>query len=314
MRSHGHGQESVKDYKKFKGLKKQNLRDNMTNLRRESEHTKLLKYYVLITLCVPALSSCMTLPVAGPSRLMHATEIAAQAGMTPSVIATPLGNLQAFARISTPGAPVTVYIEGDGLAWRSRTVVSDDPTPIHPVALELAVQDASANVAYLARPCQYVKDDACSDTLWTNARFSEQVIASMNTAVDHYKQTAQAPSIDLVGFSGGAAVAVLIAQRRSDVASIRTVAGNLDPAALNRYHRVSPLAGSLDPLKHAVSVAHIPQRHFVGANDKLVPRFVADNFKKASGSPTNIDITVVDGAAHMEGWSERWQALNAAWP
>ena len=31
-------------------------------------------------------------------------------------------------------------------------------------------------------------------------------------------------------------IAVLIAFRRSDVASLRTVAGNLDPEAVNRYH------------------------------------------------------------------------------
>ncbi len=65
-----------------------------------------------------------------------------------------------------------VYLEGDGLAWRSRRHVSDDPTPVSPVALQLMLADPNKDLAYLGRPCQFVHNGACRDTLWTSARFS----------------------------------------------------------------------------------------------------------------------------------------------
>lgn len=38
---------------------------------------------------------------------------------------------------------INVYIEGDGLAWITRSRVSDNPTPLNPLALKLMVQDSS---------------------------------------------------------------------------------------------------------------------------------------------------------------------------
>ena len=255
------------------------------------------------------LSGCATLSGLSLDRLKKAEAIADKAGLGSAVIQTSVFQIQSFARIEAPGRPLRVYIEGDGLAWRSRTGMSDDPTPIHPIALFLAAEDSSENVVYLARPCQYVTDTACESRFWTSDRFSEEVVASMNSAVDQYKQGAEATSIELVGFSGGAAIALLIAERREDVSSIRTVAGNLDPQALNRYHRVSPLINSLDPMKDAVKISGIPQWHFIGKKDTVVPPFIAENFKKSSGASQNIHIKLISGASHMDGWIERWREL-----
>lgn len=49
---------------------------------------------------------------------------------------------------------LTIYIEGDGLAWLSRARPSDDPTPNHALGLQLALRHPDNAVAYLARPCQ----------------------------------------------------------------------------------------------------------------------------------------------------------------
>ncbi|NCD11666.1 MAG: hypothetical protein EOL93_03875 [Epsilonproteobacteria bacterium] len=49
-----------------------------------------------------------------------------------------------------------VYIEGDGLAWKTRTLISDDPTPINPTALSLMNQDSFTCKVYISRPCQYM--------------------------------------------------------------------------------------------------------------------------------------------------------------
>src|SRR3546814_2839304 len=78
--------------------------------------------------------------------------------------------------------------------------------------------------------------DVCSSDLdvWTSARFSDGVIVSMSDALDRLKEEAGASSLDLVGYSGGGGVAVLLAARRRDVVSIVTIAGNLDQAQIGR--------------------------------------------------------------------------------
>ena len=54
-----------------------------------------------------------------------------------------------------PGNDLVVYIEGDGSAWISHRVPSDDPTPKDPLAFRLAVMDPAPKVLYLGRPCQF---------------------------------------------------------------------------------------------------------------------------------------------------------------
>jgi pimeloyl-ACP methyl ester carboxylesterase len=112
-----------------------------------------------------------------------------------------------------------------------------------------------------------------------------------------------------VGYSGGGAIAVLVAARRSDVAALRTIAGNLDPKALCAYHNVSQLDGSMDPLDYAQKVARIPQRHFVGGNDKVVPVSMARSFVEKLGGRDDKKITIVNGASHTKGWQEEWPEL-----
>ncbi len=213
--------------------------------------------------------------------------------------------LVTYSRSDNVGQPLTIYVEGDGRAWLSKNHLSDDPTPIHPLVLELAALDPSPNVAYLARPCQYTRDVACDSSFWSSKRFSEEVIASMNEAVDRLKLESQAKEIHLVGYSGGAAVAVLIAAWRKDVASLRTVAGNLDPDALNQFHRVNPLEGSLDPMEVAGKLSRLPQRHFVGMEDQIIPPFIAQNFLKKVGGDC-IQVIEYKGVTHYEGWKKQW--------
>jgi dienelactone hydrolase len=221
--------------------------------------------------------------------------------------------LTAYEKIQSPGQPLHVYIEGDGYAWVTRNRISGDPTPRRPVALELASKDLAPNVVYVARPCQYTPMEMnydCEEAYWTDKRFSEKAVNSMDQAVEWFKKKAQSPSIDLIGYSGGGAVATLIAARRQDVKSLRTVAGNLDPKGLNEYYHVSPLAaGSLDPMEAAGKVAGIPQYHFIGTNDKVVPAMISGNFSKKSAPSTCVHIMTVNGADHVNGWTENWPQL-----
>jgi len=119
--------------------------------------------------------------------------------------------------------------------------------------------------------------------------------------------------INLVGYSGGGAVAVLVAARRRDVISIRTVAGNLDHDEVNRIHQVSPMPGSLNAIDVAPQLASIPQLHFSGADDDTVPPAIADRFRAAAGGRC-VKSLVVPGASHESGWPERWPGLLAMRP
>ncbi|WP_414683398.1 lipase family protein, partial [Methylophaga sp. UBA5088] len=144
-----------------------------------------------------------------------------------------------------PSKRLTIYIEGDGLAWLNRRKISSDPTPVDPLVLKLAVHDKQA--VYLARPCQYVKSDRCDKKLWTSARFSTEVVESMNQAVTELKNQFQASSLRLIGYSGGGAIATLLAAERNDVDQLVTVTGNLDTTAWTEMQHISALTDSLNP-------------------------------------------------------------------
>jgi len=243
----------------------------------------------------------------GDSLKQKAAMLAGQAGMQEAQAQGGEFTFQLFERIKDPVAPVRIYIEGDGNAWLTRGQVSPDPTPLDPTALRLAVLDSAPNVAYMARACQYVRSPACAPKYWSGSQFSESMIDSVNQAMNHWK----GHKIELVGFSGGAAVALLVAARRDDVISIRTVAGNVDTTAFTTLHGISPLADSLNPALYAQHTALVPQLHFVGDKDTTVPRSIADGYQSQLPSVNCSAVDVVEGVTHYTGWPEQWPTLLA---
>lgn len=253
---------------------------------------------------------------AGPERNAHADALAAPAGLQRELIDTDGFVLTAFARISRPGEPLDLYIEGDGLAWLSRSEPSLDPTPREATGLALAAADPASNVVYLARPCQFTPmamNPRCAIPYWTAKRFAPEVVASLNQAVSRMAARVPGQRINLMGYSGGGALAILIAARRTDIASIRTVAGNLDDEFVNRLHDVSPMPSSENAFGFARRVAAIRQIHFSGADDTVVPPVVAQRFAGATGGRCARAVTV-PGLAHASDWSSRWPALLAIAP
>jgi len=258
------------------------------------------------------LCSCASYPNA-EQRSVLAMKMSEQNGFLAKQLALNPFHLQTFYRFKSDGdETLTVYIEGDGFAWVTRTQPSFDPTPINPMVLKMAFQDDGSNVAYLARPCQYtqlIDDDVCDIDLWTDARFSEKVVASMNEGLDQLKTLAGVKYVRLMAFSGGGAIAVLVAARRNDVAAIVTVAGNLNPHLWVKKHGVSALGKSLDPMAVAKKVAAIPQVHFSGAKDKNISPEMADSFKQASGNPLSIQLITLPNFSHACCWAEQWPEL-----
>lgn len=203
---------------------------------------------------------------------------------------------------------LTIYIEGDGFAWSSRTKPSSDPTPKNPVALKLALAAHENNSLYLARPCQYIPTQAhCDNSYWTSARYAEEVIQAMSQAIDKAVQNAEAKHINLIGFSGGGTVATLIALRRNDINKVITLSANLDHTEWSNYHHVSPLADSLNPAHYIKQLSLIEQHHFVGANDKNTPPILLQKFHdKFRYLKHKVSIYIIDGATHSCCWEKQW--------
>ncbi|AYR26327.1 alpha/beta hydrolase [Herbaspirillum rubrisubalbicans] len=202
-----------------------------------------------------------------------------------------------------------VYIEGDGRAWITRSQHSLDPTPITAMGLRLAANDGG-DVVYLARPCQFTsmtRNPDCQPAYWTGLRYGSEVVTSMDEALSYYVARLQPDRLELVGYSGGGSIAVLLAARRKDVSAIRTVAGNLDHVAMNRWHEVSQMPRSLNPIDFAAQVAHIPQLHVSGSEDKVIPTAITRTFV-ARAAPCAA-LKVVPGMKHESDWGALWPEL-----
>lgn len=264
----------------------------------------------LLVLLTLVLAGCSSLPTPA-ERIQLADELAATQDWRPLDIAAGGFHLRAYLP-SKPAASdeLTIYLEGDGLAWVTGDLASDDPTPRDPLALRLALAHPDGAVAYLARPCQYVGGGTsrCNRTYWTDGRFSGEVVAATNMAIDELVQRFSAKRLTLVGYSGGGAVAALLSARRTDVVYLVTVAGNLDHRSWTRRHRLSPLTASLDPLAAAADIKELWQWHLLGSRDTNITPEFAKSFILRSGAPPS-SLQIVDGFDHHCCWGEHWAAL-----
>ncbi|MCE9640743.1 MAG: alpha/beta hydrolase [Betaproteobacteria bacterium] len=241
----------------------------------------------------------------------HTRTLAAEAGFMP--LEVPDARLRAYARRVAPGAVnarMTVYIESDGAPWRLADEPPADPTPLKPVVMRMAIADPSAATAYLGRPCQYLgKADLlnCDPRLWMQARFSNEAVAAMSAAVDQIKRNYGATEINLVGYSGGGAMAALIAARRSDVSCLVTIAAPLDTDAWTAAVGVSRLDMSLNPADSADRLRSVRQTHFRGLRDKVVPPSTASRFLQRVTGARVVDQEKFD---HLCCWGDEWKELR----
>lgn len=198
---------------------------------------------------------------------------------------------------------ITIYIEGDGRAWLNRSTPSTDPSPRQYMMVDKTMIDQHPAI-YLARPCQYqveLNTRVCNTTMWTEDRFSRAVVDAYSSALDSLKHEYQNTRFKLVGYSGGAAVAMALAGERSDISDVVTLAGNVDPNAWVSLHHLSPLGDVVDPVTYGQKLARILQRHFVGKADTVVPASLAQGFVRKIGARC-ADITEL-AATHDKGWN-----------
>lgn len=213
--------------------------------------------------------------------------------------------VKVWSQISDPHQSVHVYIEGDGHAWNQGGRPSLDPTPRNPVALQLATADSHPNIIYLARPCQFVPlpQRSCHYSLWTEERFSPRVVARL-LAVLGRRITEDQPVL-LIGFSGGANIAIQMAAKLNAVEGIVTVAGNLDDRIFAAYHRLPvPQYGENRELLTGLSI--VPQLHLSGRLDQIIPPQLTAQMLKEVQSSACVATQVQSGATHRGPWAIPW--------
>ena len=236
--------------------------------------------------------------------------MAEAAGFMPVELAD--SRLRGFAKRAVPGAAtrrVTVYIESDGAPWRFPDEPPLDPTPLSPMVLRMSIADPAGAVGYLGRPCQYLSEaelGKCDPALWTRGRFRDEAVGAMSAAVDSIKRSYGAAEVNLVGYSGGGAMAALVAARRNDVTCLVTVAAPLDTRAWTEAIGVSPLNLSLNPADDVGRLRDVRQTHFRGVRDKAVPGASITRFLEGAPQATVIDIDRFD---HRCCWDDEWKEL-----
>lgn len=198
-----------------------------------------------------------------------------------------------------------IYLEGDGNAWHKGRTPSTNPTSRQKLALQLMLQDASDSL-YLDRPCYGYKTmpEPCHNLWWTSARYGEAIVTAMNEGLDGLQaQLGQKPLV-LIGHSGGGALAVLLAQRRSDVHAVITLAGNLAPQQWAEHHGYLPLDGSLTPEPNQLSET-ILQWHYASEDDTNVPpKLIAGALKDAAHAAF-----IIDKGHHTCCWQKHWSTI-----
>lgn len=234
--------------------------------------------------------------------------LARQLGMTRSVVEAGGFRSPIYMRgVPAPqDAPLTIFIEGDGVPWRGGTKPSLDPTTANPVALKLLAKTPQP-AAYVSRPCYPdITGPRCTPERWTFERYSDEIVASMTEAVRTAVARANARQVVLIGYSGGGVLAVLIAERLDNVAGVITIGANLDTDAWTKHHGYLPLTGSLNPASS--SAAHPwPETHLYGARDTVVP--VSTTAAYFARFPRAQQKIVADHD-HVCCWVEQWEGIQ----
>jgi hypothetical protein len=206
------------------------------------------------------------------------------------------------------GADLIVYLEGDGRAVvRGRP--ANDPTPSLAQSFDLALVDPAPLVLYLARVGQFMPAYAGPryELYWSSGRLAPEVVQAASLAIDDVKAKTGAQRVHLVGFSGGGGLAVLVAARRADVASLVTVAGLLDIDWWVQNSGWQPLAASLNPAAYAQNVANVPQIHIYGTSDRIITPTMSLRFSRMAQFS---DLTRFSrDHDHYSGWTKSWPAL-----
>ena len=214
-----------------------------------------------------------------------------------------------FAKEADAPGLLYVYIEGDGSPFLYG-VASPDPTPSRPFALHLLAK-GPAPALLLGRPCYHRIGDetACPSSSWTDGRYSEGVLASMEAALRRVLADQPRAAIGWIGYSGGGTLAALLAPRFAESRFVVTIAANLDAKGWAASQGIALSPDTANPAEGPPLPACIRQQHFAGSADAVVP----PAFTARGATGLGATLTVIEGYDHVCCWQNAWPALlNAA--
>lgn len=247
----------------------------------------------------------MGLGISGCSSNSFKTITEREIGVEYQMLQTTHFPLSSAARLNRE-ATVRVYLGGDGKPWK-KGQPSSNPSGTDRLALELFLKDSKAT-HYISRPCYDIEPmpAACQPKLWTSDRYSKEVIRTMTEAIMH---VADNSDVELVGYSGGGTLAVLLAQQIPQVTRVLTLGANLDHTAWTNLHETPALIGSENPALNGRRFTG-QELHLYGQNDPEVP--AAINQAYFDNNPS-ANIGVIDNFDHRCCWLEQWPKILSSW-
>jgi len=200
-----------------------------------------------------------------------------------------------------------VYLDGDGTPWESNRRIASDPTARNPLILHLMALDNAPSIL-LGRPCYYGLNQSqnCSPLLWTSHRYALPLVDSLVEVLHNWVQDKRVQRVVLIGFSGGGALATLMASKIPAVKTLITLSANLDTAAWTKHHGYSELSESLNPVQQPQLPATISQVHFAAEKDTNVPVAIVRSFADQQPSARFRSIKNYD---HTCCWTDQWPEL-----
>ncbi len=203
-----------------------------------------------------------------------------------------------------------VYLEGDGVPWWSRYMISQDPTSRRPLVLRLMALD-SGDRYYLARPCYngFARSKPCNNSMWTSKRYSPAVVNSMAAALKTHIRQHDYQEVVLIGHSGGGTLAMLLAGQLPQTSAVVTIAANMDIDAWTALHGYSSLSGSINPALQPPLSDAIWQLHLAGERDQNVPPAIIQG---ALRQQRHAAVVVFRGFNHGCCWLRAWPDVLVA--
>ena len=210
--------------------------------------------------------------------------------------------LAAWTKDIKPLKKLRIYIDGNA---KSTGLFAQKPVVEMPVARFYAQKDTYPHIMYLARPCLFVDNPKCNSAVWQEGQFQEEIIDEMKAAIERTLKKYHIKEIELIGYDGGATMALLLSTRLKGVdVKVITIAGILDVEQYALLNDVDLSDYSENPAKELFSLSQIYQVHFIGAKDKTVPIEFVKLFRKNMPDPRHFEVNVVQSATH-DNWIEK---------
>ncbi len=228
-------------------------------------------------------------------------------GLTKSIIKTKYFNHVLFRNDKVVNNLLYVYFGGDGKPWTNGREKASDPTGQNHLALTLMTKQNHPAI-FITRPCYFgmLVQAQCRPDLWTNGRYSEQVLTSMAEVLTLTLAKLPRTKLVLVGYSGGGVIATLLANRIANVVALVTIAANLDIDLWTRVRGFQPLYDSSNPIEIVELNKDITGIHLIGKQDRVVPNEVTLAFVQKHGGL----VWRYDNYGHLCCWQDDWPEIS----